>query len=410
MNVLMLGRCVPPPRRPVRGTREYHFARHLSRTHRVTLAFITDNPDAAGAISALRTDFGDLEFAVVPRAWKSLSSALRLATGESCTLSYFRSEALRTRLADRLKRGRYDVVLVSSSTMIQYALEIDPSIPMVMDFAGVDSEWWRRQAAAGTFGASRFFRTEASRLRLAETAIATRATRCVVESPEASDIVRSFAPGLAVAMIPDGMPTEGPEAMSRAGKVPTVVLHAPLTGAGGVDETLLYCRAILPALRARVPQVRLVVTSNEPVSAWPSGVEVASPGNGGGRLLFHSQTVVVAPVMGGGDMRSAVLEPMAAGVPVVTGAQACARIGAQPGVDLRVADAPDDLVASVLELLGNRRLREEMGSQARRFIQANFSWEASAARFETVLSAVATDRSRQENGTSPTPMPATLGG
>jgi hypothetical protein len=409
MNVLMLGRCLPPPRRPVRSTREYHFARHLARTHRLTLAFITDNPDAAGSISALRSDFGDLEFAVVPRTWKSLSSALRLATGESCTLSYFRSEALRTRLADRLKRGRYDVVLVSSSSMIQYALEIDPSIPMVMDFSGVDSEWWLRQAALGTFGVSRFFRTEASRLRLAETAVASRAARCVVDSPEAGEIVRSFASGLAAALIPDGVPAEGAEAMSRAGKVPTVVLHAMPAGNGDRDKTLLFCRAILPALRAKVPQVRLVVTSSEPIAAWPSGVEVVSPGTDR-RLLFHSQTVAVAPVMTGGDMRSAVLESMAAGIPVVTTSQVCAQIEARPGLDLHVADGFDDFVGSVLELLGNRRRREELGSQGRRLVQANCSWEASAARFETVLSGVANGGPRRENDASSKPMPATLGG
>jgi hypothetical protein len=409
MNILMLGRCLPPPRRPVRSTREYHFARHLARTHRLTLAFITDNPDAAGSISALRSDFGDLEFAVVPRTWKSLSSALRLATGESCTLSYFRSEALRTRLADRLKRGRYDLVLATSSSMIQYALEIDPSIPMVMDFAGVDSEWWLQQAASGIFGASRFFRTEATRLRLAETAAAGRAARCVVETLPAADIVRSFAPGVAAVVIPDGVPAEGADAMSRAGKVPTVVLHAPPAGNGGLDETLVLCRAILPALRARVPHVRLLVTSDESTATWPPGVEVVSPATDV-RLLFHSHTVAVAPLKTGAGIRSAVLEPMAAGVPVVTTSQACAQIGARPGRDLRVADGADDFVGHVLELLETRGLREELGAQGRRFIQANCSWEVSAARFETVLLAVANGRAHRENGSGSQPMPATLGG
>jgi hypothetical protein len=409
MNILMLGRCLPPPRRAVRSTREYHFARHLARTHRLTLAFITDNPDAAGAISALRSDFGDLEFAVVPRTWKSLSSALRLVTGESCTLSYFRSEALRTRLADRLKRARYDLVLVSSSSMIQYALEIDPTIPMVMDFAGVDSEWWVRQAAPGTFGASRFFRTEATRLRLAETAAARRAVRCVVETSAAGEIVRSFAPGVAAAVIPDGVAAEGADAMSRGGKVPTVVLHAPPAGKGDLDETFVFCRAILLALRARVPEVRLVVTSGESIATWPSGVEVASPATDV-RLLFHSHTVAVAPMMTGADIRRAVLEPMAAGVPVVTNSQTCAQIEGGPGRDLGVADGPDDFVGKVIELLENRGLREELGAQGRRFVQANFSWEASAVRFEAILSAVANGGAHRANGSSSQPMPATLGG
>ena len=115
-------------------------------------------------------------------------------------------------------------------------------------------------------------------------------------------------------------------------------------------------------------------------------------------------------MMTGADIRRAVLEPMAAGVPVVTNSQTCAQIEGGPGRDLRVADGPDDFVGNVIELLENRGLREELGAQGRRFVQANFSWEASAVRFEAILSAVANGGAHRANGSSSQPMPATLGG
>jgi glycosyltransferase involved in cell wall biosynthesis len=136
---------------------------------------------------------------------------------------------------------------------------------------------------------------------------------------------------------------------------------------------------------------------------------VAPPGTDR-RLLFHGHTVAVAPVTTEAGIRSAVLEPMAAGVPVVTSSLACARIEARPGRDVRVADGAHDFVGNVLELLENRGLREELGAQGRRFIQANFSWETSAARFETVLSAVGNGSGQRETGSSSQPLPAALGG
>jgi len=157
MNILMLGRWLPPARRPVRDTREYQFGRYLARDHQLTVAFVTDNPDTSGALSALRKEFTDIEFAVMPRTWKSLEAAVRAATGESCTLSYARSGALRTRLEDRIRRSAYDLVFVLSSSMIQYVLDLNASIPVVMDFAGVDSEWWLAQAARSPYPATRFF-------------------------------------------------------------------------------------------------------------------------------------------------------------------------------------------------------------------------------------------------------------
>jgi hypothetical protein len=390
MNILMLGRWLPSARRPVRATREYHFARHLARTHQLTLAFITDNQDVAGAISALRADFGDLEFSVVPRAWRSLSGALSLATGESCTLSYFRSEALRTRLADRLRRTRYDLVIVSSSTMIQYALDIDSGIPLLADFGVVDSEWWANQAATGAPGVSRFFRTEAARLRIAEGNAARRAIRCVAATTHAAQIVRALVPSAAVTLIRDGVDMDAGDIRLRLGRVPTVVLNASARDDANLQETFAFCRAVLPALRSRVPDLRIVVTTRGSGARGPAGVDVEISSPGGDRRLFHSHTVVGAVVRDAADMQPCVLEPMAAGVPVVTTAAACRSLEASPGRDLRVADSPDDFISRVAELLEDRPLREEMGAQGRRFVQANFSWELSAARLGQVVDDILT--------------------
>jgi len=414
MNILMLGRWLPPPHQPVRATREYQFARHLTRGHRLTLAFITNSPDAGGAISALRGEFGDLEFAAVPHGWKSLSSAIRLAIGGSCTLSYFRSEALRTRLADRLRRTRYDLVFVSSSSMIQYTLDMDPALPMVVDFGEVDSEWWLRQATRGTFGAARFFRTEAARLRTAEAAAARRAVRCLAETPGAARIVQSLAPGAPTTVIPNGVDVESFAAPPRSGKVPTVVLNTSLRGEGDRADAVDFCRAIVPAVRARVPQARFVVASRDPVATGRAakgfiGVELAAPAPDL-RLLLHSHAVAAAPLRAGFDVRSSVLEPMAAGVPVVTTSRVRDYLCARPGRDLQVADSSLEFALKVIELLEQSSLREEMGAHGRRFVEANFSWRIFASRLGEILTGVVNGNAGAGTGSEPRPIPAGLGG
>ena len=69
MKILMLGRSIALARRGDKATREGRIARRLARSHRLTLAFVTDVPNPVGVVSALREEFGDLEFAVVPRGW-----------------------------------------------------------------------------------------------------------------------------------------------------------------------------------------------------------------------------------------------------------------------------------------------------------------------------------------------------
>lgn len=204
LNLLLLGRWLPVARHGHEASRELRIARRLAERHSLTLAFTTDEPDPAGSVTALRDEFGDIEFAVVPRGWRCLSGAVRLAAGESCTLAYYRSAALSARLADLARVSRYDAAYVSSSSMIQYALELDPSIPIVMDFDRVDSEWWARRAATQSVLFARFYRTEAARLRRAEAQVARRARQCIAGSLHAARVVADLSPGARVAVIPSG--------------------------------------------------------------------------------------------------------------------------------------------------------------------------------------------------------------
>jgi hypothetical protein len=382
MNILMLGRWLPPARWPVKATREYQFARHLVSKHHVTLAFVSDNPDAVGSISALRAEFGDLEFAAVPKTWKSLTSAVSLAAGESCTLSYFRSEALRTRLADRLRRTRYDLVFVSASSMIQYALDSDPSLPVLVDFGNVDSEWWVRKAAQAAFPARRFFRAEAMRLRIAEAAVARRAVRCVVENDEAGEVVRALASTASVTVISNGVDVDFFASSPRAGRTPLVVINAALSSEVNIREVVDFCRRILPVVKAGVPEARIVVASRDAVRGNGSfagcpGVEIAAPVTDV-RALLHTHAVAAAPAQAGSDLRSSVLEPMAAGVPVVATTTAVSQLRAVAGRDILTADDPLDFARQVVRLLQDPSGRAAMGARGRAYIAAHHAWSVVA--------------------------------
>jgi len=408
MNILMLGRWIPPPRRPVRSTREFQIARHLARHHQLTLAFITDSREAAGPITVLRSEFGELEFAAIPRGWKSLASAVRLASGESATLSYFRSEALRTRLAERLRRTKYDLVFVSSSSMIQYALDVSPSIPMVVDFGEVDSEWWARQAARGSFPAARFFQTEAARLRSAEAVAAGRASLCLTETAEAAEIVQAMSPGAPVRVIPSGVEVDPRGPSSGLEQAPTVVFGAWFRGEAGRSEALEFYRSIMPGVRACVPEARFVIASRESIPGGRGekdafGVEVAAGADP--RALFHGRAVAVAPARAGFDLRASVLEPMASGIAVVTTSGICERLGASAGRDVRVADAVADVGRELIFLLESGSRREEIGASGRAFVEANFSWDAITSRLDQLLAGLG----KVGPGFKPTVKPQTVG-
>src|SRR5712691_11960000 len=217
MNILMLGPWLPTTRRPLAHERQHQFARHLAKDHRLTLACATDHPNPFAAVSALREYFDDLEFAVVPNRWKRLWSVANLATGSSAEVAYFSSHALRTRIRDRLKVSPFHLVYVASTSMIPYALELAPRVPVVLDFGDLDSEWWRERARRFSGVRARVYQAEASRLRDVEIMGARRATHCLVATPQAARTVASFAPWAAVSVIGDGVGADEPAVPTRIG-------------------------------------------------------------------------------------------------------------------------------------------------------------------------------------------------
>lgn len=392
MKILMLGRSMALARRGDKATREGRFARHLARSHRLTLAFVTDDPNPVGVISALREEFGDLEFAVVPRGWKTLASAVSLATGASCTLAYARSSALAARVRDRLRSESYDLIYVCSSSMIQYALEADPAVPVVVDLGDVDSRWWSRQAREHSFPGANFYRTEAARLRIAEEAIARRAARCIVSSPQAARaVVRDDGPTPVI--IRNGVDAEYFIPALRLPAAPVILFLSPPESDRQVSAAEEFCRIVVPAVRRRRPAARFLVVGGELAPsaqglARMDGVEVAS-GITDIRPFLHRATLGVAPLAAQGELPVSILEAMCSGLPVISTTQAIEGLEVQPGRDLLVEDSPAGCAARVMELLASASMRAELGGHAAALVRAKYSWDVVVAQLaQTLESAV----------------------
>jgi polysaccharide biosynthesis protein PslH len=390
MKILMLGRWLPVSRREVDATREQRLARHLASTHSVSLAFVTDDPNPAGAISSLREEFGDLEFAVVTRGWKALSSAVSLATGSSATMAYARSSALEARLRDRHRAEAHDLICVTSSSMIQYALDADPAVPIVMDFDGVDSRWWTQQARERSFPGANFYRTEAARLRFAEEAIARRAARCIVSSEAAARCV-DMPPGPAALVVPNGVDVDHFIPALRMPGTPVVLFVSPLERDADVAAAAAFCRDAVPAVRRRHPGTRFLVVGRDlpPAArelARVQGVEVHER-VADMRPHLHRATLAVAPLAAGGPP-AGILEALCTGLPVVTTAAGAAGLRAHHGRDLLVADSAAGCARSITELLGNPTLRAELGGHAAAFVRAGYSWDVTTARLAEAVETV----------------------
>ena len=195
VNILMLGRWLPVGRRGA-GHREYDFGRHLAGEHqrdgrvhhrrRRRRYGPVDPSGMCSEISSLRSSpWVEVPLRGAQHGHRRFVHPRLLPHPRPCS----------ARLADRMKAAAYDLVYVSSSSMIQYALELGPTCPLSWTSATWISEWWRRQADLRSFPGANFYRTESTRLRQAEAAAASRASACIVASAAAAEVSRALPPG-----------------------------------------------------------------------------------------------------------------------------------------------------------------------------------------------------------------------
>ena len=398
MNILMLGPWLPTTRRPLANERLHQFARHLSKEHRLTLACATDHPNPVAAVSALREQFDDLEFAVVPNRWKRLWSVAHLAAGSSAEVAYFSSAALRTRIRDRLRATPFDVAYVTSTSMIPYALDLVPAVPVVVDFGDLDSEWWRERSRRFSGLKARVYEAEAERLRAVEIMGARHATRCLVTTPEAARLVASFAPHASVTVIPEGIDLDEPSPHLRAGGTSVIAFNPCLDRESEARAATQFCNEILPRVHARVARTKLLVGCKSlfPMArrlAGLSGVEMSAPVSSLRGLLRRS-TVAVAPKRFGTETRRGLLEAIAAGVPVVVSPDGIDGLSLQNGREVFVEGSPAGFSERLIELLQRPTLREAMAAKGRAFIRLHYSSTAAASRLSDLVEATVNGHAR----------------
>ena len=148
---------------------------------------------------------------------------------------------------------------------------------------------------------------------------------------------------------------------------------------------------VWPELRRSRPDLRLIAAGARPGhhlrrALLAAGAEIdEAPADL--RPVLASATVALAPMRGGAGQPMKVVEAWAAGVPVVATSWASAGTTAKPGEDLLVADDPEGWRRAILDLVGDRSLRERIAASARERLLADYSHDGVRRRLDRAVSA-----------------------
>lgn len=209
--------------------------------------------------------------------------------------------------------------------------------------------------------------SEGDRRLLAE----RRASKSVLLLP----LAPAFIPaGAAEAAVPRGANVLFVGAMSRAYNIQAV---------------LWFLDHIWPAVLQAVPEARFYIVGSNPsesVSARHDGKQVFVTGFVPDLApWYQAADVVVAPLQVAGGLLQKVVDAMGMGIPVVATTVSNHGLGATPGEQLWVADAPGPFADAVIRVLRQPEEAARIGFAGRQFVTSHYDPEIVIPRWEAAL-------------------------
>lgn len=399
LRVVAVTACPPHPPRSGYQIRCWQLLRRLAARHDVSLLAL-QRDDAPGGAEWERA------FVRVRRLpggrTTPLSLARSLVSATPHHVAIHATAPLRSALAEEAE---------GADAVVCHYLYFAPCLPprpssggpaFVLDQHNLDREVWDTWAASAPWPWQRAWLARQARLVRAFEERRLRDFDAVIAVSERDaratrDILRDAATRVVVAENGVDLARFGP-APSDAARAPTVAF--PGTDARrNVEGIAWFLRACWPAVRARVPDARLVIAGRFAPRALPDDLR-AAPG-----LVFTGEVddmgsvlreadVAIVPVRRGGGTKIKALEAMAAGLPVVLAHESAAGLDVTTGENALVSADPAAYVADVATLLLQPSRRRAIGLAARRFVEERHGWDSIALVAEEALARAVEERCR----------------
>ncbi|MBI5789666.1 MAG: TIGR03087 family PEP-CTERM/XrtA system glycosyltransferase [Candidatus Schekmanbacteria bacterium] len=390
MKILYISHRIPYPPNKGDKLRMFYTIRHLSRQHQIDVVSFIDS-------AAERIHIGELKkycraVTCLERSlWLSyLYTAWYLGKKLPVSLGHFYAKTFKKLVREHLKNNKYDLIIVFSSTMAQYVADYH-DCPKILDLVDADSEKWFQYAGYASPLKAFIYRLEGKRLRAYEQEIAKYFNVCTVVTGQEKKILREIIPAEKLKVVKNGFNLLPQHDLSFTKSTPPALLFI-----GGmfyfayIDGILHFYKNSLPLIKKQFPDVKLYIVGADPSPTIrrlaQTDNQVIVTGHVPEVLPYLEKAwVYIVPLRMAPGLQNKILEAMACSLPVVATSAAVSGIEAAAGHDLLVADDPGEFAQSVVKLLQDSRLRQEIGGNGRKLVEGKYDWNVNLQEFDKII-------------------------
>ena len=301
--------------------------------------------------------------------------------------------ALGRAAADMGERWPADVVLFSGKRTYP-ALPPLAGLPLVTDLCDATSSRLRTGLRHDPPSKVPAHLVEWASVRRVERALVARSSSLLFASARDRDLVVSPADAARSVVVPNGVDLAyWRRTTERLGRS-TIVFTGAMDYGPNADAALHLVQAVVPRVRARRPDARVLLVGRDPGPALRQAAVRAHGVTLTGtvtdvRPALEEAAVFAAPLRVGAGIQNKVLDALAMEVPVVASPLAAGGLHTDDGEapPLVEADGPEATAAALVEALHRADEGAPPPPEGRRFVAAHFSWRRSGSLVAQALEA-----------------------
>lgn len=377
--------------------RSFNLLKELGKKHAVTL-FTFYAAQAADTHDDLKQYFSRvIHLPVVLPAQRGFREALKyarnLVTRRPYSLSKYALPEVASALRKLLVEERYDLLICDflfSAPIVPW----DIPVPKVLFTHNVETQIWKRhfEVARNPIWkgvAWREYRT----MERAEREFLQKADHVLTVSENDRQHFGAFLPIEDMTVIQTGVDIAYFHPSSIPAKSNSLVFTGSMDWMPNEDAIQYFVKDIFPRIRREVPDASLCVVGRRPsertraLEKENNGVVITGTVEDI-RPFSWDASVYVVPLRVGGGTRIKIFEAMAMGKAIVSTPVGAEGLPVENEKNILLEESEEGFARQVIRLLREPGERAELGREARKLVEENYSWGAVAGTFDAVFEKV----------------------
>ena len=375
----------------------FHLLRYLHQKHDVTLLSfkqitektrqIEDLAQYCQIIEPMSISEPQLQLKQLLLTIKNMLCPQNLLSKNPSFFDFYYSPKMQTKVRALLTATKFDLIY-TSEPMALYVQ--DSSLPKVVHPFDCFTEYSRQRYTNSKNPWSKFiWWLYYLRTKRYEGNVLKKFDTCIVVNPQEQRTMQSLFPSINIVVVPIGVDAEFFKPLNEAEEWPSLIFVGNMFAPYNIDAVLYFYSQVYQEIRRQLPKLKLYIVGRSPaeeIKRLSSDECVIVTGYVEDvRPYLARACVVIAPFISGTGTKTKVLEAMAMGKPVVSTSIGVRGINVSPGENAIVADKPAEFAQRIIELLLDRRLRQEIGRNGRRLVETSYLWEKAAEQLNDIF-------------------------